>query len=71
MASTQSPSLLGTGDTSFGVITFGTTYPLLGQNDPLLNLPLTSGLALCAAGIQGEKVFWFALHVLIFLLAGV
>ena len=52
-AKAQSPSPLGTGDTIFGVITFGTTNPLLGHNGPQLNLPLVSAPGLSAPSIQG------------------
>ena len=52
-AKAESPSPLGTGDTLFGVITFGTTSPQLGHNGPGLNLPLSLAPRLCAPDIQG------------------
>ena len=52
-AKAQSPSPMGTGYTIFGVITFGTTNPLLGHNGPQFNLPLILAPRLCAPDIQG------------------
>ena len=52
-AKAQSPSPLGAGGTVFGVITFGTTNPLLGHNGSKFTLSLISAPWLCAPGIQG------------------
>ena len=45
-ANAQSPVPFGTGDTISGVITFGTTNPLLDHNGPQLLLLLISALGL-------------------------